>query len=165
MTGDASRVKGSAPRFSLRPGLLGSWALATLVGLTGLLAPTGSWAAPPATAPESEAPQLIPPKPKGTVSVSYPPALLEREEPPAGTVIIQYVVGVDGKTKELEVLQSVDPALDQVALDAVAALEFEPASYDGEAVEVVLSIGIELGPPTPAQGEALATAFAAALAA
>jgi TonB family protein len=104
-------------------------------------------AAPPtATAPADE---LVPPKPKGSVTISYPAELLERAEPPAGTVIVQYVVGVDGKTKELELLQSVDPALDQLALDAVARLEFEPATYRGEPVEVVLSIALELGPPTP----------------
>ncbi|NVB39447.1 TonB family protein [Pseudenhygromyxa sp. WMMC2535] len=118
-----------------------------LCGLLAGLAPGVAEAAPPSEAsPEA---QLVPPTAKGSVTVEYPPALLEREEPPAGTVIVQYVVGVDGKTKELEVLQSVDPALDQVALDAVASLEFEPASYEGEAVEVVLSIAIELGPPTP----------------
>ncbi|HVH99499.1 MAG TPA: TonB-dependent receptor [Enhygromyxa sp.] len=108
-------------------------------------------AAPPdAAAPADE---LVPPKAKNSVTVRYPDALLERAEPPAGTVIVQYVVGVDGKTKELELLQSVDPALDQIALDAVGRLEFEPASYKGEPVEVVLSIAIELGPPTPIEPE------------
>src|SRR5690606_28597188 len=101
-------------------------------------------AAPPGAGSQAPA-QLVPPKPKSTVTVEYPPSLLEREEPPAGTVIVQYVVGVDGKTKEIELLQSVDPALDRVALDAVARLEFEPATYEGEPVEVVLSVAIELG--------------------
>ncbi|WP_165703971.1 TonB-dependent receptor domain-containing protein [Enhygromyxa salina] len=103
-------------------------------------------APPPAASPASE---LIPPKPKSTISVSYPAELLERERPPAGTIVVQYVVGVDGRTKEIELLESVDPVLDQIALDAVARLEFVPASYEGEAVEVVLSLALELGPPTP----------------
>jgi TonB family protein len=125
--------------------------LALALGLAlGSLAST-ALAAPPDDASAVE--ELVPPKPKGTVTVEYPPALLERDEPPAGTVIIQYVVDVDGKTKELAVLQSVDPALDQVALDAVARLEFEPATYQGEPVEVVLSVAIELGPPTPIEPE------------
>jgi TonB family protein len=105
-------------------------------------------AAPPGGNSEAVA-ELVPPKPKSIITVEYPPSLLEREVPPAGTVIVQYVVGVDGKTKEIELLQSVDPALDRVALDAVARLEFEPATYEGEPVEVVLSVAIELGPPTP----------------
>jgi TonB family protein len=115
------------------------------------LAPSSSRAAPPDA--EGPAAELIPPKPKNSVTVRYPDELLERSDPPAGTVIVEYVVGVDGKTRELELLQSVDPILDQIALDAVARLEFEPASYRGEAVEVVLSIGIELGPPTPIDPE------------
>jgi len=94
-------------------------------------------------------PELVPPKLSAPVSVSYPAELLEREQPPAGTVIIEYTVGTDGRTKDLEVLEGVDPALDALALDAVASLEFEPATYAGEAVEVRLSVGIELGPPTP----------------
>ncbi|MFO7564201.1 MAG: TonB-dependent receptor [Enhygromyxa sp.] len=121
------------------------------LGVPGLLASSSAWASPPEDAPGGDAAtdELVPPKLHSSVTVRYPDELLERAEPPAGTVIVQYVVGVDGKTKELELLQSVDPVLDQIALDAVARLEFEPASYQGEAVEVVLSIAIELGPPTP----------------
>ncbi|EDM75052.1 tonB family protein [Plesiocystis pacifica SIR-1] len=97
--------------------------------------------------PESE---LVPPTAKGSVAIQYPEALLEREEPPGGTVIVQYVVGVDGQTKELEVLQSVDPELDRIVVEAVDALEFEPALYRGQPVEVVLSVAVEIGPPEPA---------------
>jgi TonB family protein len=124
-----------------------------LAGAFGLAAacasllPTPARAAPPNTTAPAE--ELVPPKSKGSVTISYPAELLERAEPPAGTVIVQYVVDVDGKTKELELLQSVDPVLDQLALDAVAQLEFEPATYGGKPVEVVLSIALELGPPTP----------------
>jgi TonB family protein len=122
-------------------------ALAFVLGL-GLIAGLGSaHAAPPDG--DSELAQLVPPKSKSTITVEYPQSLLERDVPPAGTVIVQYVVGVDGRTKEIELLQSVDPALDRIALDAVARLEFEPATYKGEPVEVVLSVAIELGPPTP----------------
>src|SRR5690242_16670527 len=76
------------------------------------LAPAPIQAAPPED-------QLVPPKLTNQVSVEYPAALLEREEPPAGTVIIEYVVATDGTVKDLKVLQSVDPELDQVVLDAV----------------------------------------------
>jgi TonB family protein len=124
--------------------VLGSLALAGPL----LVAPTVS------AAPPSET-QLVPPKLTNQVSVEYPAELLEREDPPAGTVIVQYVVATDGSVEELEVLQSVDPLLDQVVVEAVAKLIYEPATFEGEAVEVVLSIGIEIGPPTvePAPGE------------
>jgi hypothetical protein len=127
------------------------WTRTCSLALALGLAPVGvrsSMAAPPEAADE-----LVPPKAKSTVAISYPAALLERDEPPAGTVIVQYVVGVDGRTKELVLLQSVDPALDQLALDAVASLEFTPATYRGEPVEVVLSVAIELGPPAPIEPE------------
>jgi TonB family protein len=148
-SGDASPVPGALVRTRNERKIR---CFAGLLALVCSLAPsvTPVHAAPPSDAPPRDAvEQLVPPKPKNTVSIRYPEALLDRAEPPTGTVIVQYVVGVDGKTKELELLQSVDPALDRIALDAVAALEFEPASYKGEAVEVVLSIAIEIGPPTP----------------
>ncbi len=139
-TRHASEVAGSTPS---------RLAVAIVVTLASSVFATPSRAAPPDRAEAPAADELLPPKRKNSVTVRYPDELLERAEPPAGTVIVQYVVGVDGKTRELELLQSVDPVLDQIALDAVASLEFEPASYRGEAVEVVLSIAIELGPPTP----------------
>ena len=72
------------------------------------LAPESARAAPPED-------QLTPPKLTNQVSVEYPAELLERDEPPAGTVIIEYVVATDGTVEDLKVLQSVDPVLDQVA--------------------------------------------------
>ena len=124
--------------------LAGTLALATTFSL---LHPSRADAAPPQEA------QLIPPKLTNQVSIEYPAALLERDEPPAGTVIIEYVVATDGTVKDLKVLQSVDPALDPIVLDAVAKLVYEPGTYQGEPVEIVLSIGIELGPPSPIEPE------------
>ncbi len=156
-------VSGRSPRRDQqRPGP--RLAVGLALGLAGALAPRASEAAPPGEH-ASPADELVPPKPKNSVTIEYPAELLDRAEPPAGTVIVQYVVGVDGEPRELELLQSVDPKLDELALAAVASLEFEPASYRGEAVEVVLSIAIELGPPAPVEpppdpdaGEADATA-------
>jgi hypothetical protein len=93
--------------------------------------------------------ELVPPKAKAPVRYDYPEALLARDEPPAGTVELQYVVGIDGIPYEIEVLAGVDPAIDAVAVAAVEALRFEPASYAGEAVEVLLSIALEFTPPLP----------------
>ena len=95
----------------------------------------------------------MPPKLVSQVRVSYPAQLLERDEPPAGTVTIEYTVGTDGRSKDITLLEGVDPVLDALALEAVAALEFEPASYRGERVEVRLSVALELGPPEPPASE------------
>ena len=116
--------------------------------LCGLSSPRSSLAAPPdASAPEE---QLIPPEVTvGVQPYAYPDALLQRESPPAGGVQVRYVVGTDGVPKEIEVLESLDPVLDAIAIEVVAALRFTPASYAGEAVEVVLSIEIPFTPPEP----------------
>ncbi len=112
-------------------------------------------AAPPAAASGAEQPadELIPPKAKAPVTYDYPAEALAREQPPAGTVTVEYVVGVDGVPKELEVLEGVDPILDAAALAAVAELRFEPATYAGEAVEVVLSLALRFTPPAPEPDE------------
>jgi TonB family protein len=128
--------------------------LALSCGCALLFAAPAAHAAPPDSAPDAgpapdtePADELIAPKPKRSISIRYPDELLGRAEPPGGTVVVRYVVDVDGTTKELELLESVDPVLDQLVLDAVAALEFEPGRYRGEPVEVALSIAVELGPP------------------
>jgi hypothetical protein len=104
-------------------------------------------AAPPASAtPEG----LVPPKlvvgPKPYV---YPAQLRERDDPPSGRITLEYVVGTDGVPKEITVLESPDPALEPPAIAIVAGLRYEPATYEGELVEVELSLGFEIEAPQP----------------
>ncbi|KIG14132.1 TonB family protein / TonB-dependent receptor [Enhygromyxa salina] len=120
-----------------------------LVFVCALLVPTLVAAAPPPgpTAPASE---LVPPTLINEVRpYAYPPELLAREQPPGGEVMVQYVVGIDGVPKEIELLAGVDPVLDAIALEVVAALRFSPATYEDEPVEVVLSLAIPFAPPEP----------------
>jgi hypothetical protein len=122
-----------------------AWVLAIACGLA---AAQRVDAAPPDASGPAE--QLVPPVlTLGVQPYAYPEELLERDEPPVGAVQLRYVVGTDGVPKEIEVLEGVDPVLDAIAIDVVAALRFEPASYAGEAVEVVLSIEIPFTPPEP----------------
>ena len=128
--------------------------LAAAIGLAAVVAAPGPSAralAPPIAppAPAAPAPVLKPPVAEAPVHFAYPPALLQRRSPPTGAVVIQYVVGVDGVPRELEVLDSADPGFDATALEAVAALRFEAARYEGQAVEVLLSIELTFVPPTP----------------
>ncbi|EDM81623.1 tonB family protein [Plesiocystis pacifica SIR-1] len=117
-------------------------ALALALALSGLSTPAL------AGAPESaEQPELVPPKATSPLVYDYPEALLERDEPPSGTVNLQYVVGIDGVPKEIEVLDSPDPALAEAAVEALAALRFRPGTYGGQAVEIVLTIALEYTPP------------------
>ena len=116
--------------------------------LISLVAPA-AFAAPPEQDSGGAPAQLVPPKPLDPVTYDYPAAAHERDEPPAGTVTVQYVVGTDGAPKEIEVLEGVDPILDAAAVEVIAALRYEPATYEGEAVEVVLALEIPFTPPAP----------------
>jgi hypothetical protein len=125
-------------------------ALALACSLASLAsAPALVHAAPPDQPAE---PELVPPTLVNEVSpYAYPVELLGREQPPGGQVVVQYVVGIDGVPKELELLERVDPVLDAIALEVVAALRFSPASFEGEPVEVVLSLAIPFTPPEPSE--------------
>lgn len=110
---------------------------ATVVGAE---APAGEQAPP-----EGYTPPVL----QNKVTLEYPPALLELEEPPGGQVIVKFVVGTDGVPKDLEVTQKVHPTLDALATEAVGKLRYTPGDYRGQAVEVVLSLGLEIVPPVP----------------
>jgi len=107
----------------------------------------GGGAPPPPASPAG----LTNPVLRNEATLEYPEGLAALPDPPAGTVTVRYVVGVDGKTKEAEITQSVHPDVDAAALDAVAGLEYEPGQYQGEAVELVLSLSIDVTPPPPTE--------------
>ncbi|MGB1015518.1 MAG: energy transducer TonB, partial [Nannocystaceae bacterium] len=116
------------------------------VCLLALARPQIAEAAEPQEKPST---QLVHPKLTNEVSLSYPRELLEQTPRPEGQVVVKYVVGVDGVPKEIEVTTPVHPTLDALAIAAVADLRYTPATYGGQPVEVVLSIGIEIAVPAP----------------
>ncbi len=106
-------------------------------------------AAPPAEAPA----QLVQPKLLNETTIIYPGELLDDDPRPQGTVVLAYVVGVDGVPKEIEVVEAVHPLLDQRAIEAVEKLRYEPGSYEGKPVEVVLRTAIEIAAPPRVEPE------------
>jgi len=58
-----------------------------------------------------------------------------------GTVIIEAVIGVDGRVTEARVLRS-SPLLDRAALDAVGQWRYRPTTLNGVAVPVVLTVTV-----------------------
>ena len=58
-----------------------------------------------------------------------------------GTVIIEVVIGKDGKVMKARVLRSV-PLLDQAAMDAVLQWEFTPTEVGGVAMNVVMTVTV-----------------------
>jgi TonB family protein len=58
-----------------------------------------------------------------------------------GVVLLDIVIGTAGFVIDTEVIQSV-PALDQAAIDAVRQWQFEPTLFNGEPVEVEMTVVI-----------------------
>ena len=127
-----------------------SWGDATPDAPLGLPdgAPGGSGEVPGAA--PAEGPREAPLVPGGDV---HPPVLLERIEPDypeaarkagiQGVVILQAVIATSGWIEELRLTKSVFPALDEAALRAVRRWRYRPATLNGRAVRVLLSVTAE----------------------
>ena len=59
-----------------------------------------------------------------------------------GVVIIEAVIGADGRVTEARVLRSI-PLLDQAALDAVRQWEYAPTLLNGVSVPVVMTVTVQ----------------------
>jgi protein TonB len=74
-----------------------------------------------------------------TVPPVYPQAArMARIE---GIVILEVVIGIDGRVTSSRVLRSV-PMLDQAALDAVRQWVYTPALLNGTAVPVIMTLTV-----------------------
>ena len=58
-----------------------------------------------------------------------------------GVVILEIVIGVDGRVIQTQVIESV-PGLDQAAIDAASQWQYEPVLLNGEPVEAVMNVYI-----------------------
>lgn len=74
-------------------------------------------------------------------NVKYPRYLAEAGV--GGTVHATFVVGSDGKTRDVEILRSVHPKLDQAVIDVILSMpEFVPGHQQGRDVSVMMSIPV-----------------------
>jgi TonB family protein len=71
------------------------------------------------------------------VNPVYPSAA--QRERVQGVVILEAIIGTDGKVTDARVLRSV-PLLDQAALDAVKQWEYTPTLLDGKPVPLVMTV-------------------------
>jgi len=86
------------------------------------------------------------------VTVTFEPKLIHRVEPTytdaareagvSGVVILNCVVGTDGKVTDMQVVQSLPHGLTKQAKQAVKQWRFEPATRNGRAVLTELSISL-----------------------
>lgn len=79
-----------------------------------------------------------------------PPSVISRVEPQysdearqariQGSVTLEAIVRKDGTVEILRVVQSLDPTLDQNAIEALQQWRFRPGMKDGQPVDVALNI-------------------------
>jgi TonB family protein len=86
---------------------------------------------------------IQPPTKTKHVSPVYPPDALAARV--AGVVIIEAVIGEDGKVRAARVRRSI-PMLDPAALEAVKQWEFTPTLLNGAAVPVVMTVTVNFVP-------------------
>jgi TonB family protein len=83
------------------------------------------------------------------------PVLLDRVEPAypesarrahlEGIVILEATITASGEVRQVRVLKSVNPLLDEAAVRAVGAWRYRPATLNGRAVAVYLTVTVKFG--------------------
>jgi TonB family protein len=69
-----------------------------------------------------------------------------------GVVLLQTLIGIDGNVKDLRVVSSPHPGLEQAALAAVAQWEFTPTTLNGSAIDTRMNVSVSFRlPETQAQ--------------
>ncbi len=142
---------GFAARFASR--VVSGCACGLLLGLIAL-APASAQASIPGLPAAFAPPEgYEPPRLLNQATITYPEQLLSADPPPAGQVIVKFVLGVDGVPSDIQVTQTVHPEIDKLAAEAVAALRYQPGTIKGEPIEIIMSIGLDIAPPPPVEPE------------
>jgi hypothetical protein len=109
-------------------------------------------------ASESDTPALLPAAAAGGVEPIHPtgdavlPVLMVGVEPEypkgvriGGNVILQAVIGVDGGVRDVSVLTSSNPILNNPSIEAVSQRLYWPAHLDGKPVPIYFTIRVDFG--------------------
>ena len=103
--------------------------------------PDGDATAPPwATGALRVGGAILQPTKTKHINPVYPAAAQDAKV--QGVVILETLIGVDGKITNARVLRSV-PMLDQAALDAVMQWEFTPTRLNGQPVPVLMTVTVQ----------------------
>ena len=114
----------------------------------------GNGALPPVPPPPSGSaqPALVPPGVYRVGNGVTAPKLIFKIEPSydegdraaaiAGTVVLSVEIGPDGKARNMSVVRSLTPGLDQKAMEAVTQWQFQPGTKNGAAVTVQATIEV-----------------------
>ena len=104
-----------------------------------MIAPIGDVLRPP-TQPVRVGGQIKQPTKTKHVNPTYPP--IAQSARVQGVVIIEAVIGPNGKVQDARVLRSI-PLLDQAALDAVKQWEFTPTLLNNVPVPVIMTVTVQ----------------------
>jgi TonB family protein len=88
------------------------------------------------------------PEPMRKVDPKYPPAYMSARV--QGDVILYAIIRRDGSVDSIEVVKSLDPLLDQNAMEALARWKFRAAEREGHAVELAAIVTIPFRATVPA---------------
>ena len=138
-------VIGVEPGLIFQPGDVETSGIDGIVG--GLDVPTAAVEAPPPPAVAPAGPITIggnikPPARTKYVMPEYPE--LARKNRVQGVVILEAIIGADGKVEDARVLRS-SPLLDQAALTAVRAWEYTPTLLNGRPTPVIMTVTVVFG--------------------
>jgi protein TonB len=81
---------------------------------------------------------VTPPRPIYTPEPEYDDAA--RRAKVSGRVLLSMIVTKDGHTRDVTVVKSLSPGLDQKSIEAVSRWKFKPGTKDGEPVAVQLKV-------------------------
>jgi periplasmic protein TonB len=137
------RIEPELPRPSPVRGVPVDGAIGVPDGVDGALPLPG----PPPSVPEPPKPpapvraggDIRPPTKIKEVAPVYPE--IARAARVQGTVILEAVIGEDGRIRDVRVLRSI-PLLDGAAIDAVRQWRFTPTRLNGEPVPVVMTVTV-----------------------
>jgi TonB family protein len=149
----AARLKPGAP-----PEMLLTGRVYTLhVNMPNLSSATGSWMlsfaeideADPYAPPHAHSGELAGPVPLHKVDPRYPPLLAQAKI--QGEVVLYAIIRKDGSVDSIQLVHSLDPVLDQNAMEALAHWKFRPAERAGNAVALEAVIHIPFHTVAPEQ--------------
>ncbi|HKO04290.1 MAG TPA: TonB family protein [Candidatus Acidoferrales bacterium] len=87
-----------------------------------------------------DSPSVAGPVPLRKVDPKYPPAYINAKV--QGDVILYAIIRRDGSVDSIEVVKSLDPQLDQNAMEALARWKFQAAQREGRSVELAAIVRI-----------------------
>lgn len=81
-----------------------------------------------------------------TVSVSYPADKFDRVIPKEAKVVLEVSVDERGKAKDIQIVKSANPALDERVIDAVRQFRWRPATLDKQAIPIDVTLKVVVQP-------------------